>query len=58
MGNTVADSKSECICNIFKDGNESTTKAAFTQKWIELINNMEKTNSTGQLLRVSGRGLS
>lgn len=43
MGNAaVAESENECICNIFKEGNESTTKAAFTQKWIELINGMEK----------------
>lgn len=41
MGN-AAESKNEWICNIFKEEDESTTKAAFTQKWIELINNMEK----------------
>ena len=40
--NTNADN----ICNsIFKGGNDTTTKEAFTKKMIELINSLEK-NST------------
>lgn len=29
------------ICSVFKSGESTTSKAQFTQKWIELINRME-----------------
>lgn len=33
------------ICkSVFKSGENTTTKIQFTQKWIELINRLEKTN--------------
>ena len=33
------------ICkNVFKSGENTTTKIQFTKKWIELINRLEKTN--------------
>ena len=35
--------KSKNICNsVFKSGENTTTKIQFTQKWIELINKLEK----------------
>lgn len=30
------------ICSVFKSGESTTSKAQFTQKWIELINRMER----------------
>ena len=31
------------ICtNVFKNGDATTSKAAFTRKWIEMINRIEK----------------
>lgn len=35
------------ICkSIFKNGKNTTSKNQFTQKWIELINKLEKNKST------------
>ena len=35
--------KSKNICSsVFKSGENTTTKIQFTQKWIELINKLEK----------------
>ena len=35
--------KSKNICSsVFKSGKNTTTKSQFTQKWIELINKLEK----------------
>ena len=35
--------KSKNICSsVFKSGENTTTKSQFTQKWIELINKLEK----------------
>lgn len=30
------------VCSVFKSGESTTSKAQFTQKWIELINRMER----------------
>lgn len=32
----------KCVCSVFKSGESTTSKAQFTQKWIELINRMER----------------
>lgn len=33
----------EAVCkNVFKDGNDRPAREAFTMKWVELINHMEK----------------
>ena len=34
------------ICSVFKGGGSTTSKAQFTQKWIELINRMERNKGT------------
>ena len=35
--------KQESVCkSIFKSGGDTTSKAQFTKKWLELINRMEK----------------
>lgn len=36
-------SSHSAICtNVFKNGDATTSKAAFTRKWIEMINRIEK----------------
>ena len=37
------DDKNQILCrSVFKSGENTTTKIQFTQKWIELINKLEK----------------
>jgi len=39
--------KHESVCNsVFKNGS-STTKELFTEKWIKIINNIEKNKAVG-----------
>lgn len=36
-------SKTDTICkNVFKSGENTTSKSQFTKKWIELINRLER----------------
>lgn len=38
--------KSKTVCSsVFKSGESTTTKTQFTQKWIELINKIEKSKA-------------
>ncbi len=34
--------KEELCTSVFKDGSDATTKDKLTQKWIELVNRLEK----------------
>ena len=46
------------ICtNVFKNGDATTSKAAFTRKWIEMINRIEKNKQLqyGHLSRVNAQ---
>lgn len=39
--------KPKVICSsVFKSGENTTTKNQFTQKWIELVNRLEKNKGT------------
>lgn len=42
MNDSVNNAEKSCISNVFRAGDTGTTKEAFTRKWIELINNMER----------------
>ena len=37
-----SDEKEKLCTSVFKDGSHTTTKDKFTQKWIELVNRLEK----------------
>jgi hypothetical protein len=42
-GDKMAKTTTQVVCtNIFKNSDSKTVKAVFTQKWIELINQFEK----------------
>lgn len=42
MDDKVVRSEKESVCNVFKNEDRSITKETFMQRWVELINNMEK----------------
>ncbi len=42
----MAENETTTVCrSVFKSGGSTTTKEAFTKKWIELINTLEKGKS-------------
>ena len=42
----AANEKSTTVKSVFKSGESTTTEREFTDKWIELINTIEKGKST------------